>query len=479
VTATPRTVIITESRAVSKWPPETTTTTEPLLDSTITLDSNQLAELYELLRIPSISADPERLADVRAAAEWIVDFVQGAGGQATIVQTGERPLVDAVFPASTSPSTAPHVLCYGHFDVQPPAPLELWESDPFSPEVRDGWLYARGVADDKGQLWALLRAAADLAREGALPVNVRFCCDGEEEVGGTSIVDFIEREAADADACVIFDTAMLDEQTPVFTIGTRGTVYCHVEVRTGVRDLHSGAYGGAALNALHVLVDALHNVVQRDGRLPAALLTDVVEPGDDELREWSALPDGASLLAAQGAVPTDAAAAREFYLRTWGLPSLDVNGIEGGSPVQQKTIVASAARANLSMRLVPGQTVERLFPIIEHLLRTDLPAGAELTVELVAACDPGITPHDSRALRLAAEAFERATGTTPLVLRSGGSLPIMPLLERLGIPAVVSGFDVPSGNVHAPNERMLVSHLALAVSAARELFTSLGALSSP
>jgi acetylornithine deacetylase/succinyl-diaminopimelate desuccinylase-like protein len=146
--------------------------------------------------------------------------------------------------------------------------------------------------------------------------------------------------------------------------------------------------------------------------------------------------------------------------------------------VQQKTIVASSARANLSMRLVPGQTVERLFPIIERLLRRDLPAGAELTVELVAACDPGITPHDSRALQLAAEAFERATGTRPLVLRSGGSLPIMPLLERLGIPAVVSGFDVPSGNVHAPNERMLVSHLALAVSAARELFTSLGALSS-
>lgn len=435
-----------------------------------------MAELCELLRIPSVSADPARLADVRAAADWIVDFVRAAGGEADIVQSGERPLVDALFQASRNAAAAPLILCYGHFDVQPPAPLELWDSDPFSPEVRDGWLYARGVADDKGQLWALLRAAADLAAEGALPVNVRFCCDGEEEIGGTSIVEFIEREVGNADACVIFDTAMLDEETPVFTIGARGTVYCHVEVRTGERDLHSGAYGGAALNALHVLVKALSNVMQEDGRLPAELLTDVVEPGEDEIREWDTLPDGAAQLDAQGAVPTDADAAAEFYLRTWGLPSLDVNGIEGGSPVQQKTIVASTARANLSMRLVPGQTVERMVPIIERLLSRGLPDSAELTVELVAACDPGITPRDSRAVQLAAEAFERATGKRPLLLRSGGSLPVMPLLERLGIPAVVSGFDVPSGNVHAPNERMLVSHLALAISAARELFQSLAAL---
>jgi acetylornithine deacetylase/succinyl-diaminopimelate desuccinylase-like protein len=446
------------------------------VSSDISLDDDRLAELFELLRIPSISADPERLGDVRAAADWIVEFVRKAGGEATIVQTGERPLVDALFPASRDAASAPVVLCYGHFDVQPPAPFELWESDPFTPEIRAGWLYARGVADDKGQLWALLRAAADLAAEGALPVNVRFCCDGEEEVGGTSIVEFIEREAADADACVIFDTAMLDEATPVFTIGTRGTIYCHVEVRTGARDLHSGAFGGAALNAVHVLVNALRNVMHVDGRLPAELLAGVIEPDADEIREWRPLPDGGSVLDAQGAVPADPAAADEFYLRTWGLPSLDVNGIEGGSPVQQKTIVVSTARANLSMRLVPGQTVAQMAPIIEQLLKKNLPESAELEVEVVAACDPGITPHDSRALQLASDAFTRATGTKPLVLRSGGSLPIMPLLERLGIPAVVSGFDVPSGNVHAPNERMLVTHLALAVAAARELFVSLEGL---
>lgn len=206
------------------------------------------------------------------------------------------------------------------------------------------------------------------------------------------------------------------------------------------------------------------------------MLTDVVAPSDDEIRGWSTLPSGAALLDAQGAVPTDATAAAEFYLRTWALPSLDVNGIEGGSPIQQKTIVASAARANLSMRLAPGQTVERMVPIIEQLLSKGLPESAELSLTLVASCDPGLTSTDSRALELAAGAFERATGKRPLQLRSGGSLPIMPLLERLGIPAVVTGFDVPSGNIHAPNERMLVTHLALAISAARELFLSLGDL---
>lgn len=440
------------------------------------LDPGQLAELFQFLRIPSVSADPDRIADVRAAADWIVDLVRAAGGEAAIVQSGERPLVDALFPASENAADAPLVLCYGHFDVQPPAPLELWDSDPFSPEVRDGWLYARGVADDKGQLWALLRAAADLAGEGKLPVNVRFCCDGEEEIGGTSIVEFLEQEADGAAACVIFDTAMLDAETPVFTIGARGTVYFHLEVRTGKRDLHSGMYGGAALNALHVLVTALSNVIQHDGRLPTELLTDVLTLDDDEIGEWGKLPDGATLLSAQGALPTDATAADEFYLRTWALPSLDINGIEGGSPVQQKTIVASAARANLSMRLVPGQTVERMAPIVERLLANGLPESAELTLEVVAACDPGLTQADSRVIDLAAGAFERTTGRRPLLLRSGGSLPVMPLLERLGIPAVVTGFDLPDGNVHAPNERMLVSHLALAISAARELFLSLAEL---
>ena len=440
------------------------------------LTDDQLAELSELLRIPSVSSDAERVTDIRAAAAWIAELVRAGGGQAKIMEQSERPLVDALVSASEHAAEAPTVICYGHFDVQSPAPLELWESDPFSPEIRDGWLYARGVADDKGQLWALLRAALDLAGEGRLPVNVRFCCDAEEEIGGTSIVEFLDQHAGDAAACVIFDAGMLDADTPVFYISARGTLYLHLEARAGQRDLHSGVFGGAALNALHVLVAALNRLQPAGGRLPAPLLADLVEVGEDEARDWTGLPSGASVLAAQGAVPADGRAADEFYLRTWALPSIDINGIEGGSPVLQKTIVVSSARANVSMRLAPGQTVERIVPIIEGLLRQDLPAGAELDIDVVASCDPGATPADSRVIQLAADAFERATGKRPLILRGGGSLPIMPLLERLGIPVVVTGFDVPDGNIHAPNERMRVQNLALAISAARELFLSLAEL---
>jgi acetylornithine deacetylase/succinyl-diaminopimelate desuccinylase-like protein len=440
------------------------------------LTARELDELAAFLRIPSISADPARAADVRAAADWLVSLIEAGGGEAAIVEREGRPLVDALVRSGSSAPGQPPVLCYGHFDVQPPAPLELWESDPFSPEVREGWLYARGVADDKGQLWALLRAALDLSRAGALPVDVRFVLDCEEEVGGTSIVDYVEETAGAARACVIFDTAMLDRDTPVLTLATRGTLYLHVEVRTNERDLHSGVYGGAALNALHVLVHALEQVIPRDGRVRDSLRADVASPSDREVAEWRALPAGAELLAAQGAVPADADAAEEFYLRTWGLPSLDVNGIEGGSPVLQKTIVVSTARANLSLRLAPGQTVKRVVPVIDELLKRDLPPGAQLDVAVVASCDPGSTPPGSRAIELAAEAIERATGKRPLLLRSGGSLPLMPMLERLGIPAVVSGFDVPDGNIHAPNERMLVGHLGLAIAAARELYLAFAAL---
>ena len=378
------------------------------------LTARELDELFEFLRIPSISADPARAGDVRAAADWLVALIRAEGGEAAIVEREGRPLVDALVRASR-PAPGPPLLCYGHFDVQPPGPPELWESDPFSPEVRGGWLYARGVADDKGQLWALLRAALDLAHDGALPIDIRFCLDCEEEIGGTAIVDYLEETAGDARACVIFDTAMIDADTPVLTVGTRGTLYLHLEVRTGERDLHSGVYGGAASNALHVLVAALARLSQQDGRVPEPLLAHVAEPDGRELHDWEMLPSGESLLAAQGALPADADAAREFYLRTWALPSIDVNGIEGGSPDLQKTIVVSSARANLSMRLATGQTVEVIAPIVEELLRSELPAGVRLDVQRVASCDPALTASDSRAVQLAAQAIERATGERPLL----------------------------------------------------------------
>jgi acetylornithine deacetylase/succinyl-diaminopimelate desuccinylase-like protein len=432
------------------------------------ISETELAELSELLRIPSISADPDHEGDIRAAADWLAALFRRAGAEAEIAERNGRPIVDAL--VRSGAADAPLVLCYGHFDVQSPAPLELWDSEPFSPEVRDGWLYARGVADDKGGTWALARAALDLSAAGALPVDVRFLLDCEEEVGGTSILDYLEETRGPAKACVIFDAPMLDDETPVLGVATRGTLYLHVEVRTGERDLHSGAYGGAALNALHLLVDVLGRVLPRGGRLPELLQAGVVPPAESEVAGWDQLPDGGGQLAAQGAVPADEAAPREFYLRTWALPSIDVNGIEGGSPVLQRKIVTSAARANPSLRLAPGQTVDRLLPVLRAELTRDLPAGAQVEVTHTASCDPGSTPPDAPAIELASAAIERATGVRPLRLRGGGSLPIFPVLERLGIPVVATGFDVPSGNVHAPNERMRVGNLALALATARELF---------
>ncbi|HST14599.1 MAG TPA: M20/M25/M40 family metallo-hydrolase [Gaiellaceae bacterium] len=438
------------------------------------ISESELAELSELLRIPSISADPDHAGDLRAAADWLVTLFRSAGADAEIVERSGRPIVDAFVRSSTT--DAPLVLCYGHFDVQSPAPFDLWESEPFAPEVRDGWLYARGVADDKGGSWALARAALDLAAAGELPVDVRFLLDCEEEVGGTSILGYLEETRTSERVCVIFDAPMLDDVTPVLGIATRGTLYLHVEVRTGERDLHSGAYGGAALNALHVLVDVLGRVLPKDGRLPELLQVGVVPAQPSELAEWEELPAGEGQLGAQGAAPADDAAAREFYLRTWALPSLDVNGIEGGSPVLQRTIVTSAARANLSMRLAPGQTVDVLLPVLRAELTRDLPAGAQVEVTHVASCDPGSTPPDAPAIELASAAIERATGVRPLRLRGGGSLPIFPVLERLGIPVVATGFDVPSGNVHAPNERMRLGNLALALASARELYLAFSRL---
>ncbi len=440
------------------------------------LDSAWLDELSELLRIPSVSADASHQDDVRRAAEWVCAFVRNAGGDCDVVERAGRPLVIGELRASRDAGSAATVLVYGHFDVQPPAPLDEWESPPFEPTVRGEWLYARGIADDKGQLYLLLKAAALLAAEGALPVNVRIACDGEEEIGGHTIVDWIAEDERGADACVIFDANMPRRGQPAFYIATRGVCYFHVRVRTGGKDLHSGTFGGAALNATHALVQTLSGVLARDGRLPEPLRKGILAPTDAELADWASQQPGAEVLAEQSARPADPRAAEEFYLRTWGEPSVDVNGVEGGSPQLQKTVIPVLAEANLSLRLAPGQRVDEVAPEIERLLRGSAPEGAEVEVEMWSAAPPGLIPPDSAAIRLGQNAFERALGVRPLLLRSGGTLPIVPALADEGIPTIVTGFDLPDGNLHSPNERLLVEHIPLGVAAARELFTALAGL---
>ena len=442
------------------------------------LDPAWLEELSQLLRIPSISADASHHEDVVRAAEWVRDFVRAAGGQCELVDSASspRPLVVGELRASANADSAPTVLVYGHFDVQPPAPLDQWESDPFEPTIRGEWLYARGVADDKGQLYLLLKAASLLAAEGALPVNVRVACDGEEEVGGHAIVDWIGEDERGADACVIFDAHQPKRGRPAFYIATRGLCYFHVRVRTGGRDLHSGSFGGAALNATHALMQMLSGVMPRDGRLPEPLRTGLVPPTEEELADWASQQPGAEVLSGQGARPADAKAAEEFYLRTWGEPSLDVHGVEGGSPQLQKTVIAALAGANLSIRLAPGQHPDEIGPKLEQLLRDSAPEGAEVEAALWSSTPPGLVSPDSDAIRLGQDAFERALGVRPLLLRSGGSIPIVSALSDREIPAIVTGFDLPDGNLHSPNERFLLEHFPLGVAAARELYTGLAGL---
>jgi acetylornithine deacetylase/succinyl-diaminopimelate desuccinylase-like protein len=433
-------------------------------------------ELAEWLRIRSVSADPARAGDVRDAGEWMCRLLSAAGGEAELIDWHGQPLAIGELRASRDADAAPTLLCYGHFDVQPEDPLDLWDSAPFEPEIRGEYLYGRGVADDKGQLYMLLAAARELSLAGELPVNVRFTCDGEEETGGHSIIEFLEEDRRGADAAIIFDSGMIARGLPAFNIATRGLVYFHVTLRTGERDLHSGVYGGAALNAAHALVRTLDGVMARNGRLAEPLRQGLAAPTSEELEGWRALPTGAHELAAQGARPKDANAAEEFYLRTFAEPALDVNGVESGSPQLQKTVLPVQAAANVSIRLAPGQDPEEIARNFETLLRDAAPPEADLELELLSSAAPGLVPPDSPAVQLGLDAFERVIGTRPALIRSGGTLPIVPALSRRDIPTIITGFSLPDANIHSPNERMLVDYIPLGIAAARGLLQEFSAL---
>ena len=431
-------------------------------------------ELSELIAIPSVSADSARAGDVERAAEWLAGFIRGAGGSAEVRETSTQPLILGDLPASNG--SAPTVLVYGHVDVQPPDPLELWESEPYALEERDGWLYGRGVVDDKGQLYMLARAAADLAAAGELPVNVRFACDAEEETGGHQIVDFLAADERGADAALIFDSGMTTRGVPEFAVAVRGLVYFHLTVRTGDRDLHSGVFGSAALNATHALMTILSSVQGQDGRLPEPLRAGIVPPTEEELAAWAELVPGEQMLAEAGAQPVDPRATEEFYLRTTAEPSLEVNGILGGSPTLQKTVLPVQAEANVSIRLAPGQDVEQIGRALEQLLRDAAPEGAELDVQRLSSAPAALVPPDTPAIQLAQDAFEQTMGRRPLLVRSGGTLPIVPALVDKGIPTIVTGFATPESSIHSPNERLLAEYMPLGIETAKELYRRLAAL---
>jgi acetylornithine deacetylase/succinyl-diaminopimelate desuccinylase-like protein len=440
------------------------------------MNDGWLAELREFIAIPSVSADPAHQDDLRRAAEWVRDYVKRIGGDADLVPKGTRDLVIGDIPANANGSGAPTVMIYGHFDVQPPAPLELWESPPFELDQRDGWFYARGIADDKGQLYTLLKAAELLRADNALPVNIRVACDGEEEIGGHSIVEFLEEDEQGADACIIFDGGMTRPEQPEFGLATRGLVGFHVTVRTGERDMHSGYYGGAALNAIHVLMHGLDALVARDGLLADDLRVGRTPLTDVEKRSLDHLPSGAQILAEAGARPLDPEAEGAFYDRTWAEPSLDVNGIHGGKPDFVNTTLIVEAHARFTIRLAPGQDPDTIAAAAEKLFRATLADGAEVDWERENSAPPGVFAPDSPAIQLGLEAFERAVGVRPILVRVGGTLPIYPALAAKGIPTIGTGFALRESNVHSPNERLRVEDVDRAVAAATELYRGLAAL---
>ena len=424
-------------------------------------------ELVEWLKIPSISAGARDEAALHAAAEWAAEKIRRAGGTAALEPTkGGAPHVVGELRAARDDAAT--VLIYGHYDVQDPGDLSAWSSPPFEPTVRDGRLFARGASDDKGNFFPTLYVACELAAAGELPVHVRVLIEGAEETGSDDVYEWVLADERGADAAIVFDSAMVDADTPALTLATRGMVFSHLEVRTGVRPVHSGMYGGAALNAFHALHAALAAVLPRaDGRLPEPLRAGLIAPAPEEIDEWESLPDGAHELANVGARPSDRAAEAEFWLRTGAEPSLDVNMVAGG---EVRTIVPEVARAAVSVRLAAGQSSAEIAANLERLLRDALPPGAELAFSY-----DGAEPSRFDPALPALQAARRALGD-PALVRSGGTLPILAAFSQRGIPAIVGGYALPEDQIHSPDESYRLASLELGAEAARALYRELAGL---
>jgi acetylornithine deacetylase/succinyl-diaminopimelate desuccinylase-like protein len=435
------------------------------------MPSRLLDDLVDWLRIPSISTGGGNPADLERAAAWVVARIEAAGGEGRVLTTAGNPL--AVGELTAARPDAPTVLAYGHYDVQSVGDAAAWITPPFEPDVRDGRVFARGAADDKGNFLPLLHVACELAAAGELPVNVRILVEGEEETGGAAVAEWVRADERSADCAIVFDSGMVDERTPAITVGLRGMVQLTVTVRTAVRDLHSGVYGGSALNALHALHAMLGAILPgADGRLRDELRVGIIAPTNAELASWSRLPPGDELLAEAGARPLYPAAGEEYYVRNGADTSLDVNAIHAGEP---RTVIPAVAHATVSQRLAPAQDPHDALATLERLLREAAPPGADIELASHLAM-PSLFPPDTPAIALAAQALERACGVPAAFVRSGGSIPVVAEFAARGIPVVVSGFALEDDAFHAPNESYRLVALEQGQAAAHELYRALSAL---
>lgn len=438
------------------------------------MNADEMDRLFALLRIPSVGALPEHDADMAVAAEMMAAEIHRAGGIATIERTTGHPFVVGEVPPSDGRPNPTRVLIYGHYDVQPVGDLGRWESPPFEPTIRGEHLYARGASDDKGNVFQALVGVQRLAAGGRLPVHVTFLIDGEEETSGESVIDWVNGLDDPHDIAIIWDGGMVARDQPAVETGVRGLCYRKVTVTTGTLDGHSGIYGGAAMNAVHVLTRVLAAVQPVDGRLPDALYEGVGPVSAAEREAWTRMPGGTQMLAEAGLVPADARAGAEFAERTLASPSVDVHAIWSGDADAVKTVIPTVASAMVSIRLAPGQEPAAVGATFERLLRQAAPEGATVAVEHRGDADPGLMDPDHPVMQTAMAAIAEATGQPVLPVRSGGTLPIFASMVRKGMPTILTGFALPDDAIHSPNERMLVANLGTGVRAAMAMLEAFG-----
>lgn len=433
--------------------------------------------LSDFLRIPSISTDATYDAETRRAAQWVANELSGIGFDASVRKTTGHPMVVA---HHDGPADAPHLLYYGHYDVQPPDPLELWEHPPFEPTIVEGphgkRIVARGAVDDKGQLMLFVEAfRAWKAVHGTLPVRVTVLLEGEEESGSPSLDPFLKEHKQElaADACVVSDTGMLNITTPAITTMLRGLVYVEVTLQGPSHDLHSGMYGGAVLNPINALAKLIGELHDGDRRVQIpGFYDDVEEPDAATLAQWKALGvDESEFLASAGLKTPCGEKGRSLLERTWSRPTLDVNGIIGGyTGAGAKTVIASRATAKTSCRLVPSQDPRKVMAGLERFLNDRKPADATISIKSFGSSPAIRVSSDSPFLRAAKAGLGKVYEKEAVLIGSGGSIPVVGSIQRiLGFDSLLVGFGLDDDRVHSPNEKFeltcyrkgILSHAAM------------------
>ena len=415
-------------------------------------------ELKALLRIPSISTDPDRTTDCRRAAEWVAEHLRKLGCPTVeLLASDTHPVVRAEGPSVPG---KPTVLVYGHYDVQPPDPLDEWTTPPFEPTVRDGNLYARGATDDKGQVFSVVKAFEAASWDGKPPVNVRFLIEGQEETGSAILFELLANrpDLVQADAALVADTGYYAPGWPAIEVGLRGLVYADITVRTAKSDLHSGLYGGAAPNAHETLVRMLSKLKGPDGRIKIPGLYDAVErPTKAERDGWGRLPfnERRFLREEVGAKALTGLQRYSVFERLWALPTFEIHGIAGGfTAAGAKTVIPAQATAKVSLRLVPKQKQKTVEKLLVKAVKAVAPKYAEVKVSFVHGADPVLVDVNTRPFELIDRAFKQVEGRGVVLTRSGGSIPVVPALGSGGAPVLLAGIGLPDDRLHAPDEKL-------------------------